>query len=1357
MLPGRALARALALVGVAGIVSTGLGTESAFAGSASASPSTETNTVTRTITFTTSDTLLPAPAPAPTVTLTRHGSSPADTLTPSSVGSIPIPGAKNVSATFNFSGANPGVYDIAIQQAATNDTCTSCFTVQGFTPSVSGLGAQTPNTLGLGGSFQPFAIVGQNFAKGPYAQCIVLPCSGPSVAILRSDAQTPTLDTNATLTQTVTINSDGTTTANPTPATPTSITLRLLLSGTSAAPYDDNILVTNSDGKSSLCTACLHVRPQPVVTSANLAATGLPTIGLNAQHQQVVVSGHDFPSDSVVTLASPSGAPAGSVIQFTQSAPATVGDHQEITLANVDTTHANQVGAWKVAVASPSLSNKSDTSSAASTLTVDAAPTATNLSYDDPNSISQVGQGAVSRHVSVTGTGIVTGTHINFAGLPAGVTPSSEVDDVAGQKVSTVLDLAQNASTGSYTVTLVNPDGGTSNACAVPPVNVLLPATPCPLVVAAGPSITSIAPNTVTGGFTGSLVITGTNLHTGTGKVLVDVGPAGAYLNDVVGTAVAGTGSTQTITIPSGVIHVPADETAADTDVTVTNVNDGGSKTATGILHIANLSVTNINPTSGTNDAVLTGVTVSGSNFDPAATVLLRRTGLADIPGTNVVATASSLTANFDLTDVGPGDYQVLVTNPPASTHPGTAGNPIFTVLATDPTITNVSPDVAGGGASDVEVTITGTGFYPGSVVSFDNPDITLVGSAVVNSVTSITQHIAVAQNAQGATPTVTVTNSAGFSSNTANFTIDPAPLVVGVTPSAHAPGTFPLSVAGSGFDPAASLTFSDPGVHAANVVVAGDGSSLTANVTVDAGVITADAPVSVQVTVTNPDHGQATTPAGHELVIDPQPRITQATPSSVAAGSSVPLQLLGANFLNGATLGAPNGSGLTLSNVQFVSAGEIDATLAVASNATRGAKTLTLANPDGGSATKDVSVYVTPGAPTGLSVSQLDSALALSWTAPTDNGGNAISSYTIHVTPSAGGPTTSFTTPDGSTTGHTMSGLTNGTSYDVSVVATNGAGDSAPVAGAGTPRTVPATPGSFLVTPVNGRLDLSWTTPSDGGAAITGYTATVTPQGGPALPSHSLAPGATSDSFTSLSNGTLYDVSVVATNAAGDSSPATASATPRTVADAPTSLSVTPGDGTLSVSWAAPASTGGNAIDKYTVSVTPHSGGATTSFDTSDASTPTHDFSGLTNGTLYDVSVVAHNAAGNGAAATGSGTPRTVPSAPSLTVTPTNGELDLSWSAPANGGSPITGYTATLTPHAGGATVTHSLAATATSDSFTGLTNGTAYDVSLVAHNAAGDSPAASVSGTPRATPGAPQSITVRAGDASLSVSWVA
>ena len=54
---------------------------------------------------------------------------------------------------------------------------------------------------------------------------------------LTEDAQTPTLDTNATLTQTVTINSDGTTTANPTPATPTSITLRLLLSGTSAAPW----------------------------------------------------------------------------------------------------------------------------------------------------------------------------------------------------------------------------------------------------------------------------------------------------------------------------------------------------------------------------------------------------------------------------------------------------------------------------------------------------------------------------------------------------------------------------------------------------------------------------------------------------------------------------------------------------------------------------------------------------------------------------------------------------------------------------------------------------------------------------------------------------------------------------------------------------------------------------------------------------------------------------------------------------------------------------------------------------------------------------------------------------------------
>ncbi len=76
-------------------------------------------------------------------------------------------------------------------------------------------------------------------------------------------------------------------------------------------------------------------------------------------------------------------------------------------------------------------------------------------------------------------------------------------------------------------------------------------------------------------------------------------------------------------------------------------------------------------------------------------------------------------------------------------------------------------------------------------------------------------------------------------------------------------------------------------------------------------------------------------------------------------------------------------------------------------------------------------------------------------------------------------------------------------------------------------------------------------------------------------------------------------------------------------------------------------------------------------------------------------------------------------------------GKLALAWSAPASGGTP-TGYTVLQRPHAGGAWAIVATV-TATSATLTGLTGGTAYDVAVIAANAAGPGPmSAVVTGTP-------------------------
>ncbi|HVK21541.1 MAG TPA: galactose oxidase-like domain-containing protein [Actinokineospora sp.] len=95
-----------------------------------------------------------------------------------------------------------------------------------------------------------------------------------------------------------------------------------------------------------------------------------------------------------------------------------------------------------------------------------------------------------------------------------------------------------------------------------------------------------------------------------------------------------------------------------------------------------------------------------------------------------------------------------------------------------------------------------------------------------------------------------------------------------------------------------------------------------------------------------------------------------------------------------------------------------------------------------------------------------------------------------------------------------------------------------------------------------------------------------------------------------------------------------------------------------------------------------------------------------------------------------------TAPSAPSsVTAVASNGAATVNWSAPGDGGSPITGYT--VTPYIG-STAQAPVSATGTSKQVTGLTNGTAYTFKVTATNAIGTSAQSGASNvvTPSATP---------------------
>ena len=125
---------------------------------------------------------------------------------------------------------------------------------------------------------------------------------------------------------------------------------------------------------------------------------------------------------------------------------------------------------------------------------------------------------------------------------------------------------------------------------------------------------------------------------------------------------------------------------------------------------------------------------------------------------------------------------------------------------------------------------------------------------------------------------------------------------------------------------------------------------------------------------------------------------------------------------------------------------------------------------------------------------------------------------------------------------------------------------------------------------------------------------------------------------------------------------------------------------------------------------------------------TATHDsFTGLSPSTDYTISVIATRGGLSSVATTvpfNSGQPA-LPSPiidPSRDIIPTGTGVTVHWTSGGTGtGGMATGYTVTLTPTNGGPSITHTLDATATSDSFTGLTTYTDYIISVAAIGGSG------------------------------------
>ena len=185
-------------------------------------------------------------------------------------------------------------------------------------------------------------------------------------------------------------------------------------------------------------------------------------------------------------------------------------------------------------------------------------------------------------------------------------------------------------------------------------------------------------------------------------------------------------------------------------------------------------------------------------------------------------------------------------------------------------------------------------------------------------------------------------------------------------------------------------------------------------------------------------------------------------------------------------------------------------------------------------SASQNVIPAGVPGAPTGVTATPGNAQANIFFTPPANNG-SPISGFTATCNPGNKVGT-------GVASPINVGMLTNGTNFSCVVTATNGVGTgAASIAATVTPATVPDAP--TIGTPINGngQAFIAFTPPaSNGGAAITSYTATCSP-------GNVTGTGTASPILVApLASGNSFNCNVVATNALGSSLPsADASAMP--------------------------------------------------------------------------------------------------------------------------------------------------------------------------------------------------------------------
>jgi uncharacterized protein (TIGR03437 family) len=347
---------------------------------------------------------------------------------------------------------------------------------------------------------------------------------------------------------------------------------------------------------------------------------------------------------------------------------------------------------------------------------------------------SSVAAGSPGFTLTVTGTGFVSGSVVQWNGAP--VTTSF----VSPTQLTAQIPASLVATFGTATVRVVNPSAVLSNSLTF-------------TIAAPTPAISALSPNSVAaGGPAFSLTITGSGFVSGAtvqwnGSPLATTFVSATQLTALVLAANVATASSASVTVLN-----PGSAPSNSLTLTVT-----APLTPT---------ISNVAPATALAGGPAFTLTITGSNFIPGAIVLWNGAGL---PTTFFGST--QLTAQVAASRIAaPGTAAVSVSVPAAANN---AAPFTFTILTpAPPSVVSLSPASMVAGSPAFTITVNGSGFVSGATVQWNGSPLT---TAFVSS-TQVTAQVPASDITAAGSASIAVLNPGSAASNALTFSISAVP-----------------------------------------------------------------------------------------------------------------------------------------------------------------------------------------------------------------------------------------------------------------------------------------------------------------------------------------------------------------------------------------------------------------------------------------------------------------------------------------------------------------------------------------------------------------------------------------------------